>query len=88
MKQIPNERLLYIIGATLRFVRYNSVEAIPTKLFAKQYGCSQGFRKVAELDKALKELVYWVHNERFRAKSPSKEAMVLFIKRRIYTRKH
>lgn len=86
MKQISNEKLLYIIGATLRFAQRNSVEMLPTKLLAKQYGCSQGFGKVAELDKALKELVSWVYKERFVAKSPSKETMILFVKKRIYKR--
>ena len=84
-KEVYDQRMLQIIGATLRFVRNgNAVENIPTALFVKQYGFTANFSKTAELDSALKNMVVWVNNVRLRTNaSPSPERMLAFIKNRL-----
>ena len=84
-KEIYDQRILQIIGATLRFVRNgNAIENLPTALFVKQYGFTNNFSKTAELDSALKAMVAWVQQIRFATNaSPSPERMLSFVKSRI-----
>lgn len=84
-RQVYDQRIMLIIGATLRFVRNNrSTENIPVRLFVKQYGFTNNFSKAEELTVALKAMVNWVDRVRFeRSVSPTPQAMLAFVKSRL-----
>ena len=84
-KENYNERMLQIIGVTLRCFRNgNAIENLPTALFVKQYGFTNNFSKTAALDSALKAMVAWVQQIRFATNaSPAPERMLSFVKSRI-----
>ena len=84
-RETYDERMLQIIGATLRFDRTGgSIERLPVALFVKQYGFTNNFSKTAELTIALKDMVNWVKQTRFATgKSPLPQQMLNFIKSRI-----
>ena len=84
-KEVYNERMLYIIGAALRYVRDGQpVENMPVAIIVRQYGFTKNFSKVEELTVALKALVNWVNCIRFeRNVSPTPQAMLTFVKSRL-----
>lgn len=90
-KEVYNERMLYIIGAALRYVRDGQpVENMPVAIFVHQYGFTKNFSKTEKLTVALKAMVAWVdrvrqiNKKRFgREVSPTSQAMLTFVKSRL-----